>query len=49
MLTPEGRSPPIRSCIKKEFKKRRRHPVAKVKGNWLVDEDLRLIRWELST
>ena len=44
LLTSEDRSPSSRNSTKKEFKKRRRHPVAKVKGNWVVDEDLRLVR-----
>ena len=30
--------------VKKEHKKRRKHPVAKVKGNWNGEDDKHLIR-----
>lgn len=31
---------------KKEHKKRRKHPVAKVKGNWNAEDDKHLIRYD---
>ncbi len=43
-LASEDRCLSSRSSSKKDSKKRRRHPVAKVKGNWVLEEDLRLIR-----